>query len=203
MTHLAGARPAHLVGILAVGLAVFGLIWRFDTKEVVIKHYQRVRVLVLFDSKIDPRGYGYQIKQGRIAVASGQVTGQGLGKGLQTNSNHVPENHTDFIFSVIAEESGFVGCLGVILLYIVVLWRALMVVLESEDYLGKLLAGGVATLFGFHVIVNIAMNAALAPVVGVPLPLVSYGGSAVITNLAAIGLLLAARLGRRKIEFNG
>lgn len=203
MTHLAGAKPAHLLGLLAGAMLLFGLTWHFDKRARIIKQYQRDRVMVLFDPKIDPRGIGYQINQGRIAVGAGQATGQGLGQGLQTNSSHVPENHTDFVFSVVAEESGFVGSVGLLFLYAVLLWRALVVVLESEDYLGKLIAGGVASLFGFHVIVNIAMNTAMAPVVGVPLPLISYGGSAVITNLAAIGLLMAARLGRRKIEFNG
>ena len=212
MTHLGGARPAHLLGILAVGISIFGLAWKFDKREILLKDYQRQRVIVLIDPTIDKKlsrkardekeKAVYQFKQGRIAIAGGQVTGQGLGQGLQTNSNHVPENHNDFIFSAIAEESGFVGSVGMLLLFLVLLWRALTIVIESEDYLGKLLAGGVASLFGFHVIVNIAMNTGIAPVVGVPLPLISYGGSAVITNLAALGLLMAARLGRRKIEFS-
>ena len=202
MTFLAGAKPLHLGAILVIGLAVFSLAWRLDTREVFLKKYQRDRVIALFNPQSDPRGKGYQVKQGIIAVGAGQVTGQGLGQGLQTNSKHVPENDTDFVFSVIGEESGFVGCVGLMALYGVLLWRMLVVILESEDYLGKLIAGGVATLFGFHVLVNIAMNTAAGPVVGVPLPLISYGGTAAITNLAAIGLLMAARLGRRKIEFN-
>jgi rod shape determining protein RodA len=203
MTFLAGARWQHLGLVLLTGVLIFGLAWKLDTKMVVLKKFQRSRILVLFDPAADARGIGYHVKQSKIAIGGGQVTGQGLGAGLQTNSDFVPENHTDSIWTVIAEETGFVGCAGILCLFGVVLWRALMIVLESEDFLGKLLAGGVVSLLGFHVVVNTAMNLAMLPTVGVPLPLVSYGGSAAITNLAAIGLLMSTRLGRRKVDFRG
>lgn len=203
MTFLAGARWQHLIAVLLTGLTIFGLAWKFDTKGVILKEYHRNRVLILIYPNIDPRGIGYHIKQGKIAIGGGQVTGQGLGAGLQTNSNHVPENHTDSIWTVIAEETGFVGCVILLSLYALLLLRALWFIMDSEDYLGKLLAGGVVCLFGFHVVVNTGMNLAMLPVVGVPLPLVSYGGSAAITNLAAIGLLMSTRLGRRKVDFRG
>ncbi|MGC4044015.1 MAG: rod shape-determining protein RodA [Armatimonas sp.] len=203
MTFLAGARWQHLVAVLLAGMTIFGLAWKFDTKGVLIKPYHRNRILILFYPNTDPRGIGYHVKQGRIAIGGGQVTGQGLGAGLQTNSNHVPENHTDSIWTVIAEETGFVGSVALLLLYALLILRALWNIMESEDYLGKLLAGGVVCLFGFHVIVNTGMNLAMLPSVGVPLPLVSYGGSAAITNLAAIGLLMSTRLGRRKVDFRG
>ncbi len=203
MTFLAGARWQHLGLVLLTGALIFGLAWRFDTKEVLLKKYHRSRIMVLFDPAADARGIGYHVKQGKIAIGGGQVTGQGLGAGLQTNSEFVPENHTDSIWTVIAEETGFVGCVGLLLLYGVILLRALLIVLESEDFLGKLLAGGVVSLIGFHVIVNTAMNLAMLPAVGVPLPFVSYGGSAIITNLAAVGLLMSTRLGRRKVDFRG
>jgi rod shape determining protein RodA len=203
MTFLAGARWQHLGLILLTGLTIFGAAWKLDRKEMLIKRYQRERVLVLVAPDTVSKDSKYQIRQGQIAIGGGQVTGQGLGQGLQTTSNFVPEHHTDSIWTVIGEETGFVGCTAILLLYGTLLWRALTVVLESEDYLGKLIAGGVACLFGFHVVVNTAMNLALLPVVGVPLPLISYGGSAAITNLCAIGLLMSARLGRRKVDFRG
>jgi rod shape determining protein RodA len=201
MTALAGAQWRHLLAILGASLAVFAIAWRFDTRGILIKPYHRNRVEALIYPNVDPQGIGYQIKQAKIAVGGGQLTGQGLGKGLQTNSEHVPENHTDMIFTVIAEETGMVGASVLLFFYLLLLWRALTIVVESEDFQGKLIAGGVASLIGFHVLVNIAMNTAMAPVVGVPLPFISYGGTAVIINLACIGLLLSARLCRRKIQF--
>ena len=139
--------------------------------------------------------------QAETAIGGGQVLGQGLHRGLQTQGRFIPENHTDFVFTVIGEEGGFLA--GCVLLgaYGLLLWRGLVTVAECEDHLGRLIAGGIVTLFTFHVVVNVGMNCGILPVVGVPLPLVSFGGSAVWANLIALGLLLGVHMRRHKLLF--
>lgn len=204
MTFLAGARGQHLLLVLITGIALFAVGWKVG----LVKDYQKERVEVLFWTdeykKTLPakkRDKAYQMDQGLIAVGGGQVTGQGYRTGLQTSGGYVPENWTDFAFSAFAEQTGFVGCVGLIALYLILLGRGILCMIESEDPLGRLIVGGVVTYFAFHVFVNIAMNCKLAPVVGVPLPLMSYGGSAAWTNCAALGLLLSVRMRRRKLQF--
>ena len=149
----------------------------------------------------EQRDMAYQGDQGVVAIGGGLVTGQGFRQGLQTGGGFVPDNWTDFAFSAFAEETGFVGCVALLAVYLLLLARGLVCIVESEDTFGRLIVGGVITYIGFHVIVNVAMNCAFAPVVGVPLPLFSYGGSAAWTNCAAIGLLLSVRMRRRKLQF--
>lgn len=197
MVFLAGANGRHLVAILLAGVVLFSLAWKFN----VIHDYQKDRVLILLGLKRDPQGKGYHVEQSLTAVGGGQVTGQGLRHGIQTAGDFVPENHTDFIFTVVAEETGFVGACLLLAVYGILLWRGILTILESEDYLGRLIAGGVVALIAFHLMVNIGMTCGILPVVGVPLPLMSFGGSAAWTNLAAIGLLLSVHMRRRKLQF--
>lgn len=204
MTFLAGADWRHLVLVMTAGIGLFALGWKLG----IVKDYQKERVEVLFWSEeykrklpAKKRDKAYQMDQGVIAVGGGQVTGQGFRTGPQTSGGYVPENWTDFAFSTFAEQTGFVGCLGLLFVYLLLLWRGLLCLMESEDPLGRLITGGVITYLAFHVFVNIAMNCKIAPVVGVPLPLISYGGSAAWTNCAALGLLLSVRMRRRKLQF--
>lgn len=204
MTFLAGADWRQLLVVLLAGAAVFGLGWKLG----IVKDYQKERILVLFWSDeykrtLPPkiRDKAYQGDQGVIAVGGGQVTGQGYRQGLQTSGGYVPENWTDFAFSAFAEQTGFLGSLMLIGVYLLVLARGLSCMSESEDPTGRLLVGGVVAYLAFHVFVNVAMNCKMAPVVGVPLPLMSYGGSSAWTNCAALGLLLSVRMRRRKLQF--
>lgn len=161
--------------------------------------YQQRRVMVLFDPEADPKGSGYHINQSKIAVGSGQVFGKGYLKGTQTQLEFLPEHTTDFIFSVLAEEWGFVGCVAVVLVYFAFLMRMLRVVLRSKDLFQALVAFGVTAWFFFHVFINIGMVVGILPVVGIPLPLFSYGGSALLSCLFGVGIVLG--LAMRRISY--
>jgi rod shape determining protein RodA len=198
IVFLAGADWRHLVGLAVVGSLLFGIGWKTN----IVKPYQQARIIaLLFPATSDPKGNGYHVRQSITAIGGGQVAGQGLGKGIQTNGKFIPENHTDFVFTALAEETGFVGACVLIAVYALFLWRAVTVIGDSEDPLGRLIAGGVVTLFAFHILVNIGMTCGIMPVVGVPLPLMSFGGSSAWANLAAIGLLLSISMRRHKIQF--
>ena len=202
MVFLAGADGKHLTLICLAGVALLGFAWKTG---IGMDQFQRDRINVLFMSRSnmtrEQRDLAYQTDQGVAAVGGGQVTGQGYREGLQTGMGWVPENWTDFAFSAYAEELGFVGSVALLAVYLLLLSRGLICILESEDTLGRLIVGGVVTYFGFHVFVNTAMNCAIAPVVGIPLPLFSYGGTSALTNCAALGLMLSVRMRRRKLQF--
>jgi len=197
MVFTAGADLRHLAGIVMAGALVFAVLWNTG----VVRQYQKDRIVILLGFKVDKQKKGYQIDQALAAVGGGEATGQGIGQGIQNRGSWVPENHTDFIFTVIAEETGFLGSVALLALYGLVLARGLMIAAESEDAQGRLIAVGVTTLFGFHVFVNVGMNCGMLPVAGVPLPLVSQGGSAAWTSLAAIGLLQSVAMRRRALQF--
>jgi rod shape determining protein RodA len=158
-----------------------------------LKEYQRSRILVFLNPDLDPLGAGYTIIQSRIAIGSGGLLGKGWMSGTQSQLHFLPERHTDFIFSVVGEEWGFVGCAVLLLLFGLWLADAWSVVARTEDVRGRLLAAGMAGLVGFHVVVNVGMTMGLLPVVGLPLPLISSGGSVVLTMLIASGLIESVR----------
>ena len=197
IVFLAGADWRHLALLAVAGASLASLAWYGN----LLKPYQKDRVYTLLNPASDPRNKGYHVLQSQTAIGGGQLTGQGLGQGIQTNGPFVPENHTDFIFTVVGEETGFVGSSVLLLVYAVLLWRGISTVAECEDQLGRLIAGGVVTLIAFHLIVNIGMTCGIMPVVGVPLPLMSFGGSAAWANLIAIGLLIGVHIRRHKISF--
>ncbi len=182
---VSGARRGWLVALAggAVTAAVVGV------QLGVLEDYQLDRFLAFTDPTLDPRGAGYNTTQARIAIGNGGVFGQGLFNGSQTQSGFVPEQHTDFIFTVAGEELGLVGSAVLILLLGVVLWRALMIAHRADDLFGRLAAAGIACWFGFQAFQNMGMCLGIMPVTGVPLPLVSYGGSSMFAGLMAIGLL--------------
>ena len=178
--------PRRWLALLAGG-AVGGAV--LAVQAGVLKDYQVDRFMAFTNPGLDPRGAGYNTEQARIAIGNGGVFGQGLFDGSQTKSGFVPEQHTDFIFTVAGEELGLVGSAALIALLGVVLWRALTIAMRADDLFGRLAAGGIAIWFGFQAFQNIGMCLGIMPVTGVPLPLVSYGGSSMFAGLMAIGLL--------------
>ena len=160
--------------------------------------YQQDRILSFVDPGSDPGGKGYHGLQSRIAIGSGQLLGKGLHGGTQTQFKFLPEGHTDFVFAVFAEEWGFIGSVILLSLYIILFLMGLEIAFKAKDMVGALLAVGVVAMIAFGVVVNIAMTSGLAPVVGIPLPLMSYGGSAMVVNLTALGLLLNVK--RRRLS---
>ncbi|HIJ82706.1 MAG: cell elongation-specific peptidoglycan biosynthesis regulator RodA [Magnetococcales bacterium] len=152
--------------------------------------YQRRRILTLFSPEKDPLGAGYHIIQSKIAVGSGGIFGKGFMAGSQSQLNFLPERHTDFIFSVLAEEWGFVGGLLLLSLYCMIVLRALIIASMASDRFGLLTVVGLTALFSFQVLVNMGMVIGLLPVVGIPLPMISYGGSSMLTLMIAMGLMI-------------
>ena len=185
MMFVGGVRVKHLLILAAIGLALLPLAW------LGLGDYQRERLHVFFDPGRDPLGSGWNKIQSEIAVGSGGVSGKGYLQGTQNVLGFLPRTvaPTDFIFSVIAEETGFVGTVMILLLYAVVLWGGLRAAVRSRDRFGRLVAVGVMTLLFFHLFVNMAMTIGLMPVTGIPLPLISYGGSFMVCTLAGLGLV--------------
>ncbi|MDD5131389.1 MAG: rod shape-determining protein RodA [bacterium] len=164
--------------------------------ELLMKTYQKKRLVVFLDPYLDPLGAGYNIIQSKIAVGSGGWLGKGLLYGTQSRLGFLPEQHTDFIFSVLAEEFGFAGGALLLILLFIIIWRGIIIINQARDEFGALVATGIVTMFAFHIFLNIGMTLGIMPITGVPLPLVSYGGSSLIMNMFAIGILLNIRMKR-------
>jgi len=198
-----------VLGVLAIGGAPFrwlaGLVLAGALVSVaavqvgVLDDYQVDRFAAFTNPELDPRGAGYNTNQARIAIGSGGIFGKGLFEGTQTRGRFIPEQQTDFVFTVAGEELGLVGASTVILLLGVVLWRGLRIASRSPDAFGRLVAAGVVCWFAFQSFVNIGMTLGIMPVTGLPLPFVSYGGSAMFANLAAVGLLQSVHLRSRDL----
>jgi rod shape determining protein RodA len=191
VAFLAGLRVRAILGVFVVMMVVGSLGWMFALKD-----YQKSRIYTFLDPNLDPRGAGYQKIQSEIAVGSGGVVGKGYKQGTQSQLGYLPARHTDFIFSVLAEENGFVGVVTVLGLYMFVLWRAFETAQMARDRVGAFLVAGIGAILSFQVIYNVAMVAGLVPVKGLPLPLMSYGGSSVLSSLFAVGLILNVRMRR-------
>jgi rod shape determining protein RodA len=189
---LAGLRVRVMLAMLALGAAAAWFGWNF------MHDYQRRRVLTFLNPQTDPLGAGYHIIQSQIAIGSGGVFGKGWMNGSQAQLEFLPERSTDFIFAVIGEEFGLAGLLLLLLLYAFVVARAIYLATQTQDTYARLLAGSIALTFFVYVFINAGMVTGLLPVVGVPLPLVSYGGSSVVTLLAGFGILMAL-YSRRKL----
>ncbi|GMT42779.1 MAG: rod shape-determining protein RodA [bacterium] len=161
-----------------------------------LRDYQKSRIFAMWNPSADPLGAGYHTIQSKIAVGSGGLFGKGFFAGTQSKLNFLPEKHTDFIFAVFAEEAGFVGTMLLLILYFIMILRMIDVILKTKDKAGSLMAAGVTAMFGVHFFYNVAMTLGLTPIVGIPLPLLSYGGSALLANYAAVGLLLSIHMRR-------
>jgi len=190
IAFLAGLRMRAVLGLAGVMLLVAALAWPF------LKDYQKTRIYTFLDPSLDPRGAGYQKIQSQIAVGSGGLVGRGFLEGSQSQLGYLPARHTDFVFSVLAEEAGFVGVVVVLALYLFVVWRMLETARLARDRLGAFLVAGITASFTFQVMYNVGMVAGLVPVKGLPLPLMSYGGSSILSSLMGIGLVLSVRMRR-------
>lgn len=164
-----------------------------------LKPYQRQRLVTFLDPMSDPKGSGYNSIQSMIAVGSGQLLGKGYRKGTQSQLNFLPEHHTDFIFSVFSEEHGFVGCFILVALYLAFLLNGLSVAYQSHDKFGILLALGIITIFFWHIVINMGMVMGILPIVGVPLPFLSYGGSSLVTSI--LGVAILTNIANKKFMF--
>ncbi len=181
--------------ISAAALAVGGFIpilWFFLMRE-----YQKVRVRTLFDPESDPLGAGYHIIQSKIAIGSGGLSGKGWLQGTQSQLEFLPERHTDFIFAVIAEEWGMIGILLLLALYLFIIGRGLYLASQAQTAFGRMMAGSIVLSFFVYVFVNIGMVSGILPVVGVPLPLISYGGTSMVTLMAGFGILMSIHTHRK------
>jgi rod shape determining protein RodA len=191
VAFLGGLRPKAIAIIGGVLILFGGLGWQFALKD-----YQKNRIYTFLDPALDPRGAGYQKIQSQIAVGSGGLSGKGYKNGSQSQLGYLPARHTDFIFSVLAEEMGFLGVTTVLGLYLLVLWRSLETARAARDRVGAFLAAAITAGLAFQVVYNVAMVAGLVPVKGLPLPFMSYGGSSVIYSFLAVGLILNVRMRR-------
>jgi len=187
MIALSGIQLRWLAGLGVAGVLAGLAAWRMH----VLKPYQMQRLAAFANPSADPRGTGYSAAQAKIAIGSGRMFGQGLFHGQLVAGNFVPEQHTDFIFSVAGEELGFAGAITIIVLLAIVLVRALRIAARADDMFGLLTASGIALWFGVQAFINIGMTIGITPVTGLPLPFVSYGGSAMFADMLAIGVLLA------------
>jgi rod shape determining protein RodA len=191
---VAGARARYIAILLLT--AIFLGIVAFHIG--IVKDYQIARLTSFLDPAADPLRAGYNRQQAEIAIGSGGLFGRGFLAGTQTNLDFVPEQHTDFVFTVVGEEFGFAGAIFLLGLFGVLLWRGFRTALMSRDSFGTLLAAGITAMLAFQVFVNIGMTMGIMPVTGIPLPLVSYGGTSMITNWVAVGLLLNVHMRRFK-----
>jgi rod shape determining protein RodA len=188
MLLVVGVRSKALGLLFLFSLMLFPFMWEGVWGS--LHDYQRERILTFADPAYDPAGKGYHGLQSRIAIGSGELLGKGLYGGTQSQLKFLPEGHTDFVFSVFAEEWGFIGALGLLALFLALVMLALEIAMKAKDTLGALLAVGIIAMIGFCVVVNIGMTTGMLPIVGIPLPLMSYGGTATVTTMAALGLLL-------------
>jgi rod shape determining protein RodA len=161
-----------------------------------LKDYQRQRIKVTFNSELDPKGIGYQAQQSKIAIGSGGFLGKGLFRGTQSQLGFLPARHTDFIFSVLVEETGLLGGLTVLGLYFWLLWRVMNFTRTARDRVGMLLVVGVASLLTFHVLINVGMVVGLMPIAGIPLPFLSFGGSSMMATFLGMGLIMNVQVRR-------
>jgi rod shape determining protein RodA len=186
----------RFISFVAVALSAFTpVMWTF-----LMKDYQKQRVLTFLDPESDPLGTGYHIIQSQIAIGSGGAQGKGWLQGTQSQLEFLPERHTDFIFAVFSEEFGFWGVVGLLIIYAFIVVRGMLIAVKAQDAFSRILAGSITLTFFVYVFVNMGMVSGILPVVGVPLPLVSYGGTSMVTLLAGFGILMAISTQKRIIS---
>jgi rod shape determining protein RodA len=192
MLLVSGAKMRLLIVIALLGVVAFWGILHVG----LLKEYQLNRLTSFLDPAADPARTGYNLQQSKIAIGSGQLTGRGLFNGTQTNLKFVPEQHTDFIFTVVGEELGFFGAGVFVLVFGLFVWRGVRIAMMSKDHFGTLLAAGIVSMFAFQGFVNVGMTMGISPITGIPLPFVSYGGSSLIASFLATGILLNIHMRR-------
>ncbi len=192
MLYAAGAKGRHLAVIILIGLLVIApLGYHF-----LLKDYQKERLSVFLNPNLDPLGKGYSLNQSRIAIGSGRFWGKGWLGGTQTQLHFLTAQYTDFIFSVVGEEWGFLGAFITLSLYAALLWRGMRVAVQAKDRAGALLAVGLCAMIALEILINVGMTIGIMPVTGLPLPLLSYGGSSLLTTMLSIGLVLNIQMRR-------
>jgi rod shape determining protein RodA len=193
---VAGTKWTHFaaLGGLAVAAVAVVLVAAPSVGVQVLKPYQEDRLTAFLHPTDDPREEGYQLKQSTVAIGSGQKTGRGPDDATQTRLDFLPEHHTDFVFAVVGEEFGFAGAALILSLYALLIWRGLRILTLAKNLYGALIAGGIVAMLMFQVFVNVGMTIGIMPITGVPLPLMSYGGSSVIVTFLAVGLLQAVHV---------
>ncbi len=191
LLFLSGLSWKIIVPVVALGVAAVPIGWEF-----VLKDYQKQRVYTFLEPDTDPLGSGYNILQSKIALGSGGIFGKGFGEGTQSRLNFLPEKQTDFIFTVLGEEFGLFGLMMLMGLYLAVLAQGVTTALDTRSQFGRLVAMGICLNFLLYILINTSMSMGLIPVVGIPLPLVSYGGTALLTVLFGFGLLLSVQIHR-------
>lgn len=204
MMFIGGARPIILSGIIVGGVAfVFiALYAHFNFgMHLPLKDYQLQRLVTFANPQLDPLGSGYHVIQSMVAIGSGGLLGKGFMNGTQVQLNFLPEHHTDFIFSVVGEEFGFVGAIMLLIFYFSLMYKAIRIAGEAKDIFGALVVTGIVSMFAFHILVNMGMTMGIMPVTGIPLPLLSYGGSTMLTMMMALGLVVNVNLNRQKLMF--
>lgn len=206
MLFMAGANNKILFSLIGGGSAV-GMGWLYAYFKnpgqvwVPLHDYQVDRLTIFLDPYRDPLGNGYHIIQSQIAIGSGGLSGKGIFNGSQNQLNFLPEQHTDFIFSVVGEEMGFIGAILLLTLFFIVMYRGIRIASMAKDTYGTLLASGVVAMLAFHVLVNVGMTVGIMPVTGLPLPFFSYGGSSMLTNMMAIGIIQNVYARRKRLVF--
>jgi len=198
LLYFSRVRLIDMIGIMGVNMAVgigFPYLWRM------LKPYQQMRVISFLNPGLDPQGTGYHTLQSKIAIGAGGLFGRGFLKGSQTQLQFIPEQHSDFVFSVAGEEFGFLGSFLMLSLFVTLIWRCIRIADEAPDRYGSLLAAGIAVMLGFHFLISMGMTLGLLPVVGIPLPFVSFGGTSLIVNLTAIGIIQSIAMRRQKLIF--
>ncbi|MCI0417555.1 rod shape-determining protein RodA [bacterium] len=191
LMFLAGMRYKWILGAILAGIASLPVFWLF------LKPYQKDRILTFVDPSKDPLGAGYQIIQSKIAVGSGRIFGKGLfSKETQAYLDYIPEKHTDFVFSVLAEDFGLIGVVVTLAIYFILLMRVLSTARQARDRVGVFIVMGFFAIFFFHFVVNVGMIVGLMPITGLPLPLMSYGGSSLLSTIGAMAIIMNVRMRR-------
>jgi len=185
---ISGIKLRHFLILVFCGLLILVLSWSF-----LLRNYQKERIMSFFAPQVEPLGIGWNQAQAKIAIGSGGIFGQGIGKGSQTRYGFLPEPHTDFIFAAIAEETGLMGISVMLLLFIILIWRVMKIAIISQSNFPRLFASGLAIILFSQIFIHIGMNLGILPVIGIPLPLVSYGGSGLIATCIGLGILQSIR----------
>ncbi len=191
---LAGISWKIIIGVIATGAGLAPVLWSF------MKDYQKQRVLTFLSPEEDPLGAGYHIIQSKIAIGSGGINGKGWMHGSQARLEFLPESSTDFIFAVFSEEFGLMGCVGLLTIYLIIFIRSIYIAIQAQDTFSRLLAGSLSLTFFIYLFVNVGMVTGILPVVGVPLPLVSYGGTSMVTLLLGFGILMSIHTHRKLLS---